>query len=76
MIAPEGWRGSSCRDRDAPSPCALGVLGGTFSGLTGVGGGAVIVPLLTGRIGLSQHRAHGTSLAIIMFVAAVGALPY
>lgn len=35
-----------------------------------------MVPLLTGRIGLSQHRAHGTSLAIIMFVAAAGALPY
>lgn len=54
----------------------IGVLAGTFSGLTGVGGGAIMVPLLTGRIGLSQHRAHGTSLAIIMFVATAGALPY
>lgn len=35
-----------------------------------------MVPLLTGRLGLSQHRAHGTSLAIIMFVAVAGVLPY
>jgi uncharacterized membrane protein YfcA len=53
-----------------------GVAGGTFSGLTGVGGGAVMVPLLTGQLKLSQHRAHGTSLAIIMFVAASGVIGY
>lgn len=53
-----------------------GVAGGTFSGLTGVGGGAIMVPLLTGQLRLSQHRAHGTSLAIIMFVALSGALGY
>jgi uncharacterized protein len=53
-----------------------GAAGGAFSGLTGVGGGAVMVPLLTGRLRLSQHRAHGTSLAIIMFVAVSGALGY
>jgi uncharacterized membrane protein YfcA len=53
-----------------------GIAGGTFSGLTGVGGGAVMVPLLTGQLGLSQHRAHGTSLAIILFIAASGAAGY
>lgn len=54
----------------------IGALGGSFAGLTGVGGGAVMVPLLTGRLGLGQHRAHGTSLAVIMFVATIGVLPY
>jgi len=54
----------------------IGVLGGSFAGLTGVGGGAIMVPLLTGRLGLGQHRAHGTSLAVIMFVATIGFLPY
>ena len=54
----------------------IGVAAGGFSGLTGVGGGAIMVPLMTGRLGLSQHRAHGTSLAIIVFVAAAGALGY
>ena len=53
-----------------------GVAGGTFSGLTGVGGGAVMVPLLAGPLRLSQHRAHGTSLAIISFVAVSGVVGY
>jgi uncharacterized membrane protein YfcA len=53
-----------------------GVAGGAFSGLTGVGGGAVMVPMLTGWLKLSQHRAHGTSLAIIMFVAVSGVAGY
>jgi uncharacterized membrane protein YfcA len=35
-----------------------------------------MVPLLTGQLGLDQHRAHGTSLAIIMFVAASGVAGY
>jgi hypothetical protein len=35
-----------------------------------------MVPLLTGQLKLGQHRAHGTSLAIIMFVAIAGALGY
>ncbi len=54
----------------------IGALGGSFAGLTGVGGGAIMVPLLTGRLGLGQHRAHGTSLAVSMFVASIGLLPY
>ena len=53
-----------------------GIAGGVFSGLTGVGGGAVMVPLLTGQLKLSQHRAHGTSLAIITFIAIAGAIGY
>lgn len=50
--------------------------GGFFSGLTGVGGGAVMVPLLTGLLKLPQHLAHGTSLAIVVFVAAAGLTGY
>ncbi|HXF50301.1 MAG TPA: sulfite exporter TauE/SafE family protein [Dehalococcoidia bacterium] len=53
-----------------------GAAGGLFSGLTGVGGGAVMVPMLVGLLRLSQHRAHGTSLAIIVFVASAAAVPY
>jgi uncharacterized membrane protein YfcA len=47
-----------------------------FSGLVGVGGGTVMVPLLVARLHLSQHRAHGTSLAIIIFVGAAGFIGY
>lgn len=53
-----------------------GLAGGFFSGLTGVGGGAVMVPLLTGLLRLPQHLAHGTSLAIVVFVGAAGLAGY
>lgn len=35
-----------------------------------------MVPLLTGWLKLSQHRAHGTSLAIVIFVGTAGFLGY
>lgn len=35
-----------------------------------------MVPLLTGLVGLSQHKAHGTSLAIVIFVALAGLAGY
>ena len=35
-----------------------------------------MVPMLTGWLKLGQHRAHGTSLAIIMFVAISGVAGY
>jgi uncharacterized membrane protein YfcA len=35
-----------------------------------------MVPLLTGQLKLSQHRAHGTSLAIITFIALAGVVGY
>lgn len=55
---------------------AIGALGGIFSGLLGVGGGVVMVPLLVRVAGLSQHRAHATSLAAIVPLAAFGAATY
>jgi len=44
---------------------AIGAVAGLTGGLFGVGGGIVLIPLLTGWAGLTQHRAHGTSLAAI-----------
>lgn len=48
---------------------AVGALGGLAAGmaggLLGVGGGIILVPLLSGRFKLSQHAAHGTSLAVV-----------
>lgn len=35
-----------------------------------------MIPVLTGGLKLSQHRAHGTSLAVIMFVAISGVAGY
>ena len=52
---------------------AVGFAGGIASGLLGVGGGTVMVPLLAGALAYSQHRAHATSLAAIVPIAAVAA---
>ena len=46
-----------------------GGVGGLIGGLTGVGGGAFMIPLMTRLNGLSQHRAHGTSLMVVVAVA-------
>ena len=55
---------------------AIGVGAGAASGLLGVGGGIVMVPLLVSVIGMSQHHAHATSLAAIVLIAAAGAVRF
>ena len=50
---------------------AVGTLAGLFSGLFGVGGGIVIVPLLVLWLGVDERLATGTSLVAIVVVAAV-----
>src|SRR4051812_30744821 len=52
---------------------AIGTAAGLFSGLFGVGGGTVIVPLLVLWLGYGEREASGTSLAAIVLIAAVGA---
>ncbi len=49
---------------------AIGTAGGLFSGLFGVGGGIVIVPLLVLWCGYDERRATGTSLTAIIVLAA------
>jgi hypothetical protein len=52
---------------------AIGTAAGVFSGLFGVGGGSVIVPLLVLWLGYDERRATATSLAAIVLVAAFAA---
>ena len=52
---------------------AIGTAAGLFSGLFGVGGGIVIVPLLVLSLGYDERAATGTSLAAIAFIAAFAA---
>lgn len=54
----------------------IGLVAGFFSSLFGVGGGAVMVPLLIGLLALDTRRATATSLAAIPFTAAFGAARY
>lgn len=44
----------------------IGVAGGILSGLMGVGGGIILIPLMAFFLGLSQRVAQGTSLAILL----------
>ena len=44
----------------------VGLIGGALSGLTGLGGGFIMVPLLIYLFGMSQHAAQGTSLAVLL----------
>jgi hypothetical protein len=52
---------------------AIGTLAGLFSGLFGVGGGSVIVPLLVLWLGYDERPATATSLAAIVFIAGFAA---
>jgi uncharacterized membrane protein YfcA len=51
---------------------AIGTLAGIFSGLFGVGGGTVIVPLLIFWFGYGERLATGTSLAAIVLIGLLG----
>jgi uncharacterized protein len=51
----------------------VGTAAGVFSGLFGVGGGTVIVPLLVLWLGYGEREATGTSLAAIIVIAAAAA---
>ena len=51
-----------------------GTAAGLFSGLFGVGGGTVLVPMLVLWLGYDERRATGTSLAAITLVAAAAAI--
>ncbi len=53
-----------------------GFVAGLAGGLFGVGGGILLVPLLTGPFRLTQHQAHGTSLAAIGATAIAGLVVY
>jgi uncharacterized membrane protein YfcA len=44
----------------------LGVIIGIISGLVGIGGGALLIPVLVLGYGMTQHKAQGTSLATLL----------
>ncbi len=51
----------------------LGVLSGFFSGLLGIGGAAIIIPVLVLALHFEQHAAQGTTL--VMLSLPLGLLP-
>jgi uncharacterized membrane protein YfcA len=57
-----------------PGSFIVGVLIGVFTGLLGIGGGVMLVPVLLGLYGLSHQKAAGTSLAIIFATSVVAVI--
>jgi uncharacterized membrane protein YfcA len=79
LLAIRNWRaaGRGPGDGPAPTPAApsrvalvhalwIGALGGASSGLLGIGGAVLMIPLLVAVLGLRQHEAQGTSLAVML----------
>ncbi|MGC9196207.1 MAG: sulfite exporter TauE/SafE family protein [Syntrophobacteraceae bacterium] len=54
----------------------IGLAAGLFGGLLGLGGGAIMIPLMVGAMKISQHKAHGTSLVALVFTGLAGVAAY
>ena len=59
-----------------PQLVAIGLAGGLLSGLLGVGGGVVMVPLLVLWAGYDQRDAHATSIGAIIPISIAGILTF
>ncbi|MEW6194320.1 MAG: TSUP family transporter [Bacteroidota bacterium] len=44
----------------------IGLSAGLVSGLLGIGGGLIIIPMLVGLLGYTQKSAQGTSLGLLL----------
>ena len=63
-----GWQGLAS--------LGAGVSGGVLSGLFGIGGGIVLIPLLGLVLGLDQHQAQGVALAAMLLPNGLPAVLY
>ena len=55
---------------------AIGLAGGALSGLLGIGGGVIMVPLLVLWAGYAQREAHAASLGAIIPISIVSVATY
>ena len=53
-----------------------GALTGFLSGMMGVGGGTIMVPVMVIAVGFTQHMAQGTSLLVMVPAGAMGAFTH
>lgn len=62
--------------RRALAGLVVGLVGGTFGSLVGLGGGVLMIPMMTGLLGFPQHAAHGSSMLAVLFTAVSGGIGY
>lgn len=53
-----------------------GFAASAVGGLLGIGGGIVLIPMLTAWAGLDQHSAHGTGIVAVAVTALIGVVVY
>ena len=76
----DGGKAESFADRPTPKKClfgfAIGLIAGLVAGFIGVGGGFIMVPLMVAVLGVSMHKASGTSLVGIAILAIPGVIEH
>jgi uncharacterized protein len=84
----DGGTGGATRDAATPrsqrpeitqapvTATVIGLAAGAFSSLLGVGGGLLMVPAMVYLLRVRPHRAHGTSLAVMLPIALAGVYRY
>jgi uncharacterized membrane protein YfcA len=76
FFLPEEKLDKKIRRRRPWLPVLVGAAGGTIAGLTGIGGGAVIMPLILIADLAKNRQAAPTSIAVIIFTTGAGTLSY
>jgi len=80
MAARMAWHLRSCEACEprgsARQYLLVGLLIGTVSGLAGIGGGVLLVPVLVMLFGYPMHQAVGTSSACLIFSSAGAVTAY
>lgn len=75
-VQPARSRAASSRRQNLQGGAVLGLPTGFISGMLGIGGGFIIVPVLTLLGGLAIEQAVGTSLLIIALQSLAGSVGY
>lgn len=67
---------SKTRNRTIALLIGTGFVAGLLGGLLGIGGGAFVVPVLVFFLAFDQHKAHGTSLAVVLALSIAAVATY
>lgn len=54
----------------------IGIVTGFFNGLFGSGGGTIVVPAMVFLLGIEEHKAHASAIAIILPLSILSAAVY